>query len=168
MAGLGELLQRIARNLEEAGPRQPADDLRARMGYGSGEDAEDVNHDAGDMDEVDDPESGSIWGPQPARTPEAAREPGAAQEPEAVHRPADMRDPGPVRSPEPSRAPARTPETHDGAPLPSPVAPPYPHASSEFLLSERVRARLRTPDALREAFVTKELLDRPLGLRRTR
>ena len=32
----------------------------------------------------------------------------------------------------------------------------------------RIRARLSTPDALREAFVIKEILDRPLARRRAR
>ena len=157
MAGFAEMLQRIARNLEESGPQQPGDDLRARLGYGSGDDAEDVDDGTGDVDATDDPEPTSIWGPQPARTPDVVRAP------------ADAGPPALLRPPEAPRAPSRTMlRAHEAPPPPSPSVPPGPHASSESLLSERVRARLRTPDALREAFVTKELLDRPLGLRRTR
>ena len=52
-----------------------------------------------------------------------------------------------------------------------PVAPkPMPHAGlpAEGTLSARVRARLRAPQSLREAFVVREILDRPVGLRRGR
>ena len=165
MAGLGELLQRIARDLEQAGGQQPADDLRARLGYGPSDDGDD--DDPGIVDDVDAPESESIWRSRPAR----AREAGAAQEPEAVRAPGAARGRATVPRPEASRAPSRTrppvPETHR-APPPSPAAPYHFPATPDALLSVRIRARLRTPDALREAFVVKELLDKPLGRRRTR
>ena len=61
MAGLGELLQRIARSLEEAQAQRPADDLRARLGYGTGDDDE------------DEPASDAV------REPEAAPEPATAR-----------------------------------------------------------------------------------------
>ena len=42
MASLGDLLQRIARSLEEAREQGPADDLRARLGYGAEDEDEDT------------------------------------------------------------------------------------------------------------------------------
>ena len=179
MAGLGELLQRIARDLEQAGGQQPADDLRTRLGYGPGGDGDD--EDFGAVDEsapaaAREPaasrqpdaagEADPVWEPEPARRPAAtAREPetawkpaAAAREPETAWKPAAA-----AREPAASRAP------RDAYRVPSraPASPPHLPASPESLLSERIHARLRTPDALREAFVVKELLDRPLGRRRT-
>ena len=158
MAGLGDLLQRISRSLEEASAQRPGDDLRARLGYGTG-----------DEDDDDDPSEGSIWEPEAEPRPESAR----AQD--------TARATGTTRTPEPRWAPAaetlrssaggyRAPphEAVVGVGRPLPAAPPRPHASPESRLSERVRTRLRTPDALREAFVVKELLDRPLARRRRR
>ena len=173
MAGLGDLLQRVARSLEEAQAQRPADDLRARLGYGTG-------------DDDDEPDSDSIWEPEAEREAETtrgsetAREPEAAGRPWAARRSETARTPWAAGRPESPRAPApgtlRTSVTHRTPPpgnVPggrhsTPAAPSYPHASSAFLLSERIRARLRTPDALREAFVVKEILDRPLGRRRRR
>ena len=153
MAGFGDLLQRIVRDLEEAGAQRPADDLRARLGYGTGDDPDDD-----DLDEPapDTPEA--VWEPEAARRRGATREPGAARKPGATWEPEASRGPAPatLRAFETHRAPS------------SPAAPPRPQASPASLLSERIRARLRAPDALREAFVVKEILDRPLGLRRTR
>ena len=159
MAGLGDLLQRIARNLEEAGAQRPADDLRARLGYGTGDDPDDVD----DLDEpaLDAPEA--AWKPEATRGPETARAPGTTWEPETVWGPAP--DLKPEASRASARATTRASETHRA--FSSPAAPPHSHASPASLFSERIRARLRAPDALREAFVVKELLDRPLGLRRT-
>ena len=179
MAGLGGLLQRIARDLEQAGGQQPADDLRTRLGYGPGGDDDD--EDFGAVDEsalaaAREPdasrqpdmagEADPVWEPEPARRPAAAtREPEtawkpavAAREPETAWKPAAA-----AREPAPSRAP------RDAYRVPSraPASPPHLPASPESLLSERIHARLRTPDALREAFVVKELLDRPLGRRRS-
>ena len=179
MAGLGDLLQRVARSLEEAQAQRPADDLRARLGYGTGD----------DDDELD---SDSIWEPETERDAETAQESGTAREPEAAGRPwatrrseaarrsETARTPRAAGRPESPRAPApgtlRTSVTHRTPPpgnVPggrpsSPAAPSYPRASSAFLFPERIRARLGTPDALREAFVVKEILDRPLGRRRRR
>jgi len=154
MAGLGDLLQRISRSLEEASAQRPGDDLRARLGYGTG-----------DEDELAE---GSIWEPEAeprpesTRTPDTARATGATRTPEPRWVPASetLRSSAAYRTPAPGVAP--------GARRPSPPAPPRPHAPPESLLSERIRARLRTPDALREAFVVKEILDRPLARRRRR
>ena len=156
MAGLGDLLQRIARSLEEASAQRPGDDLRARLGYGAGDDDE------------DEPASGAV------REPEAAPEPGSARTSKTV------REPETAWSPKASRTPAHgtaTPRASAvlrasragrdiGSRPSSPGAPPRLDTSSASPLSERVRARLHTPDALREAFVVKEILDRPLGRRR--
>ena len=53
---------------------------------------------------------------------------------------------------------------------PAAEQPPMPRAElpGEMALSARLRARLRTPASLREAFVVKEILDRPVGMRRGR
>ena len=151
MAGLGDLLQRMARSLEEASARQPGDDLRARLGYGTGD------------EDDDEPAEGSIWEPEAEPEREPARAAGTA---------------GTLRTPEPRWAPApRTmpshalhrmsaPEVVPAVRRPSPAAPHHSRVPPESLLSERIRARLRTPDALREAFVVKEILDRPLARRR--
>ena len=158
MAGLGDLLQRISRSLEEASAQQPGDDLRARLGYGTGD------------EDDDDASEGSIWEPEAEPRPESSRVPDTA------------RATGTTRKAEPRRAPAhetlrsfaggyRAPPSEVVARVGrlAPAAPPRrPHAPPESLLSERVRARLRTPDALREAFVVKEILDRPLARRRRR
>ena len=61
MAGFGELLQRIAHSLEEASAQRPGDDLRARLGYGTGDE---------DEDEL---ESGSVWEPETTPEPGAVR-----------------------------------------------------------------------------------------------
>ena len=163
MAGFGDLLQRISRSLEEAGAQRPGGDLRERLGYAAGDD---------DEDEL---------------ASETAWEPEAEWISEKERRSKTERDPGPPRTrgtagaTEPPRAPAqamsRAPASHPAAPHDRPFAgtPPSaaavlrPHASSTASrVSERLRARLQTPDALREAFVLKEILDRPLGRRRRR
>ena len=159
MAGLEALLQRIARSLEEAGAQQPGDDLRARLGYGTGEEEEELA-------------SESVWEPEtePETAPEAARTPPRARKPETAWSP---ETPG---SPAPPSTMRRAAETHGppaagrspGGAIGPRTAPPYAHASPTHALSEHLRARLRTPDALREAFVIKEILDRPLARRRAR
>ena len=89
---------------------------------------------------------GTAWAPEASRTPS----------------PATLRTSGTHRAPSPAD------NAFAGRPA-SPAALPYAHASSPASqISERIRARLRTPDALREAFVVKEILDRPLGRRRRR
>lgn len=148
MAGLGDLLQRIARSLEEAQAQRPADDLRARLGYGTG-DEDELAEDA-------------------VRKPEPAREPVVERAAVPVWTPAAPRTPaaGTLRTSAAHRT--STGEDVSGERRASRPAPPHPHTSSASLLSERLRARLRTPDALREAFVVKEILDRPLARRRGR
>ena len=158
MAGLGDLFQRIARSLEEASAQRPGDDLRARLGYGT------EDEDEGEFEQ----EEGSIWEPQVE--PEA----------ESVPAPATARTAGTMRAPEPrwvraseSLRPSagyRTPasEVVPTVGRPSPAAPHHPRVPPGSMLAARVRARLHTPDALREAFVVKEVLDRPLARRRRR
>ena len=154
MAGLGDLLQRMARSLEEASARQPGDDLRARLGYGTGD------------EDDDEPAEGSIWEPEaePEREPaRAAGTAGTLRTPEPRWAPAPGTMPSPARHAR-HRTPA--PEVVPAVRRSSPAAPPHTRIPPESLLSERIRARLRTPDALREAFVVKEILDRPLARRR--
>ena len=163
MAAFEKLIQQVARALEEARVERPAgDDLRARLGYGTGDE------DEGEEGAVPDP----VWEPeteQGAEAPpewesaservsrrrrEAGREPETAQGPWA---PATIRMPG-----VPAPAPRPMSGTHS-SPRPSPAS--RPQASSAPLLRKRILARLRTTDALREAFVVKEILDRPPGRR---
>ena len=158
MAGLGELLQRIARSLEEAQAQRPADDLRARLGYGTGDDDE------------DEPASDAVREPEAAPEPATARTSKTAREPETVWSPKRPRTSAyETATPWVSKALPASPAGRDIRSRPaSPGTPPRLDASSASLLSERIRARLRTPDALREAFVVKEILDRPLARRRRR
>ena len=169
MASLGDLLQRVARSLEEAREGGgPADDLRARLGYGPGDEDEDDYEPAEDL--IREP------GTETARARPAGREPetGPARtrsidwEPETVWRPPAARTPAPpTAGPRASgsiRAPAS--EVALAARRSPPAEPRHPRAPSESPLPERIRARLRTPNALREAFVVKEVLDRPLARRR--
>ena len=136
---------------------------------------------AGDDDE-DELAQDPVWEPETGREPGAVRGPGTAHGPEPARAPRSARMPGTAWTPEASRTPSPTtlptPRSHR-APSPadnafagrpaSPAARPYALASSSASrISERIRARLRTPDALREAFVVKEILDRPLGRRRRR
>ena len=157
MAGLDALLQRIARSLEEAGAQQPGDDLRARLGYGAG-------------DEEEEAASEPVWEPETERAPEPAHTPPRAWKPKTVWSPKTS------GTPAPPGATRRAAGTH-GAPAAgrspggatgSRSTLPYAHASPTHALSEHIRARLGTPDALREAFVVKEILDRPLARRRGR
>lgn len=164
MAGLDALLQRIARSLEEASAQQPGDDLRARLGYGTGD------------DEEDEPTPDATWEearePRPARA--TARTPEASTEPETPWQPESIRKRTVPRSPAPPRTMPQAPETHrtplsDSAfksSLSSPTVPRDTPASPPSVLPERVRTRLGTANALREAFVVKEILDRPLSQRR--
>ena len=148
MAGLGDLLQRIARSLEEANARQPGDDLRARLGYGTGDD-----------DEDDEPAEGSIREPEQESTHAA----GTAR---TLRTPEPRWAPAPETMPSPARHRTSAPGVVPAVRRPSPGAPLHSHVPPESLLSKRIRARLRTSDALREAFVVKEILDRPLARRR--
>lgn len=157
MAGLEALLQRIARSLQEAGAQQPGGDLRARMGYDS-------------EDEVEELASDPVWEPETGREPESARTPASAWKPKTGWSPETSGRPAPAstsqRAAETHRAP---PADHSlGGETASRATLPHAHASPASALSQRVRARLRTPDALREAFVIKEILDRPLSGRRGR
>lgn len=162
MAGFGDLLQRIARSLEEASAQRPGDDLRARLGYGTGEDGE------------DDPAIDETWERETDRT----AEPGSTRQPETEGEAESTWTPAASRAPLRGTAAPRMPETPRAARAGavsgsvSPFRPPTPpssrRASAVPSFPDRVRARLRAPDALRESFVVKEILDRPLGRRRGR
>ena len=165
MAGFGDLLQRITHSLEEAGAQRPGDDLRARLGYGAGDD---------DEDEL---ASETVWEPEAARGAETVRKSESARRPEAARDAGAPRTRTTAWAAKPPRAPAparsRTSATHDepshdrasGGRPSSAAEQPHPHTSTASRVSERLLARLRTADALREAFVLKEILDRPLGRR---
>ena len=156
MAGLEGLLQRIARSLEEAGAQRPGDDLRARMGYG----AED--EDGGEL------ASEPVWEPETGRESETARTPASAWKPATAWSTETSGRPAPAgatqRAAETYRAPTADRSLSGATASRAPRS--HHHASAVSVFSERIRARLRTPDALREAFVIKEILDRPLAGRR--
>ena len=156
MAGLGNLLQRIARSLEEAGAQQPGDDLRARLGYGT--------------DDEDEPASNAVWEPEGAPDSAVPRRRPTAWEPETVRRPEASGTPGRTSATPQASATHQAPLARSslGGGTDLPVTLPHFHASPRNAISERIHARLRTPDGLREAFVLKEILDRPLPGRRGR
>lgn len=71
-----------------------------------------------------------------------------------------------VADPEPAAEPAPRPSPRYAADAPW-TAPAAPASRDRADAGSRAAllARLRGPDALREAFVVKEILDRPVGLR---
>lgn len=162
MAGFGDLLQRIARSLEEASAQRPGDDLRARLGYGTGEDGE------------EDLALDEAWEPETDRTaePESTWRPEIEGEAESTWTPAASR--GPVRGTTAPRMPETPRAAHagtvpgSGSPFPPASPPSSRRASTVSPLPNRIRARLHAPDVLRESIVVKEILDRPLGRRRGR
>ena len=161
MAAFGDLLQRIAQSLEEAGAQRPGDDLRARLGYGTGgEDEDELASETVWEPEAERP-SETVRGTETARGPTKARTSGTpwTREPLRAFAPPTPRTTPTHRAPPHDRASA---DRHPAA------VPSHPGASTTSRISERLRARLRTAEALREAFVLKEILDRPLGRRRGR
>ena len=181
MASLGELLQRVARSLEEeAGKRGPADDLRARLGYGTGDEDDDELLE----DPFREPATETAWPepaeresePRPAPPPPTDRGPETAWRPPASGTPASSASSVSSGPSGPSGADSRgygpgRPLATDASLRPprfSPSAPPSSPAAAEVPFPKRIRARLRSPDTLREAFVVKEILDQPLARRRRR
>ena len=156
MAGFGDLLQRISRSLEEASAQQPGDDLRARLGYGTGDDDE------------ENLEPDAAWERETEAEAESAWRAESDREPESIWAPA------PSRAPERATAALRVPEAPrtvrpwagTGSRTRTPTAPSTSRTAPAVPLPERIRARLHSPDVLRESFVVKEILDRPLGRRR--
>ena len=77
-----------------------------------------------------------------------------------------LRPPAP---PPPARA-GLSPRTARRPPAPTAPAPagmtPRPASQSPVSPSQQIRARLRGPGALRQAVILKEILDKPLALRR--
>ncbi|MDE0239667.1 MAG: hypothetical protein OXQ84_05630 [bacterium] len=155
MAGLRAWFRQVAQAVEEEVAKQRGDSLRARPGYGTYGNEE--------------PEPDAVW--------ESERETGRA--PTQPWRAETVRSPWSRNAPEspaPASATRRAPEMR-GAQHPGHSSwdtnglresQPYAHASPTDAVMARIRARLGTPDALREAFVIKEILDRPLARRRTR
>ncbi|MCE2521371.1 MAG: hypothetical protein J4G15_16520 [Alphaproteobacteria bacterium] len=154
MPGLRALFRKIAETIEEEAARQRGEDPRARPGYGTHDDRE-------------QPEPDPVWEPEreSARVSPWARERKTVQGPWSRERPGS---PAP-----PSATQRRAPETRGAQAADHPpwdttgsrTALPYALASPTQALLERLRGRLDTPDALREAFV---VLDRPLARRRVR
>lgn len=152
MAGLRALFRRVAQAVEEEAARQRGDDPSARPGYSTYHDREQPQPDA-----MWEPERETAHTPPRAWRAKTTRSPWSREQSE---------------SPAPTSATRRSPETHRAQPTDlSPwdtVGSSYAHASPTHAPLARIRARLGTPDALREAFVIREILDRPLARRRAR
>jgi len=176
MASLGELLQRGTRSLEEeAGKRGPADDLRARLGYG----AEDEDDDELLEDPFREPAAEtSRPGPTERKSePRTAPPRPTGRGPETAWRPPASGTPAPSVPSMPSMPSGADSRGHRPA-RPSLVesslrsqrfsssAPPSSPTTTKTPFPARIRAHLRSPDTLREAFVVKEVLDQPLARRR--
>ena len=75
--------------------------------------------------------------------------------------------PSPPSREAPSRAPGRTPASPTASARSTPRDPErkLPRGASR---SHRLRARLRQPDSLRDLFLLREVIDRPIALRRPR
>ncbi len=156
MAGLKALFRRVAQAVEEEVARQRGDDPRARPGYGTYHDREQPQPDA-----LWEPERETVHTPPRAWRAKTARSPWSREQSE---------------NPAPTGAMRRAPETHgaqttDRSPwdtVGSRTTQPYALGGPTHAFLARIRARLDTPDALREAFVIREILDRPLARRRAR
>ena len=152
--------------------RDPPATCVARLGYGAEDEDEYEDEYEPAEDAFREPETGAARTRSTYREPEpgTTRTQPIDREPKTVWRPPAARTPAQSAADSRASATMRAPasEAASGHRRPSPTAPPRrPHAPSGSPLSERVRARLRTPDALREAFVVKEVLDRPLARRRS-
>ena len=155
MAGLRAWFRQVAQAVEEEIAKQRGDDPGARPGHAT------YRH--------EEPEPDAVWEPER----EHARSPPRPWQAETVRSPWSRSTPG---RPAPASARRRAPETvgaqttgHSpwGAEG-SRGSLPYAPASAAHAVLERIRTRLGAPDALREAFVIKEILDRPLARRRGR
>lgn len=156
MAGLRTWFRQVAQAVEEEIAKQRGEDPGARPGYGA-------------QDAREEPSPDAEWETE-RETAHAPPRPWKAQ---TTRGPWSRSTPG---RPEPASPTRRAPEPHAAQTTGhspwdangSRGSLPYAHASPADAVLERVRARLGTPDALREAFVVKEILDRPLARRRTR
>ena len=194
MAFLEALLRRMALSLEKSfasgedlsrplwqGAEEPAPDRDERVvlpGYGVDDDKEQPALDASWVparETARAPAHVPGWLRQAEREPErkTAHTPLRERKPQTVQSPWSRSTPG---SQEPPGATLRAPKTQrvqptDRSPwdtVESRTTQPYAHASPTHAPLARIRARLDTPDALREAFVIREILDRPLARRRAR
>ena len=98
--------------------------------------------------------------PRPIPADDARPPSEAAPGPAPRRPPADDAWPPPEAAPRPRRRPPAGPVAASEGGAPEPVG--------EKERRRSLPARLRDPGVLREAFVVKEILDRPLGLRRGR
>ncbi|MCY4607565.1 MAG: hypothetical protein OXD40_03070 [bacterium] len=157
MPGLRALFRKIAQAIEEEAARQRGEDPRAHPGYGTHDDRE-------------QPEPDPVWEPEreSARVSPWARERKTVQGPWSRERPGSPAPPSATRRRAPETRGAQTADRPPRGATGSRTTLPYALASPTHALLERLRGRLGTPDALREAFVVKEILDRPLARRRVR
>ncbi|MCY4607569.1 MAG: hypothetical protein OXD40_03095 [bacterium] len=157
MTGLRALFRKVAQAIEEEAARQRGDDPRAHPGYGT----------YGDREQ---PEPDPVWEPErdSARVSPWARERKTVQDPWSRETPGSPAPPSATRRRAPETRGARAADRPPWGTTGSRTALPYAHESPTHALLERLRGRLGAPDALREAFVVKEILDRPLARRRVR
>ena len=157
MAGLRAWFRQVAQAVEEEVAKQRGDDPRSRPGYGA--------HDA-----HEEPAPDAEWETQR----ETARAPPRPWKAQTTREPLEPQRAGTSRASEHDATCARAARCADvtgHSPWDgngSRGSLPYAHASPSDAVMARIRARLVTPDALREAFVIKEILDRPLARRRAR
>ena len=181
---LSRLRARLEAMQEELAPEAGFD--RRAYGYDDGEGAEDAAFE----EEDESPWQRETDDPAPSASPAAARARGAegSETPRgtAVHGLGDD-DPWARRPPPPQRSgrrDERTPEgaaAASGAPAPrgrevrSSLAagggdadphPPEEERARAARRNRRLRSRLRQPESLRELFLLREVIDRPLALRR--
>ena len=170
MAGsfMARLRARIEQLQTELQPEAGID----RRAYGYGDGAGDGGEDA-TFEEVAGEEE-SPWRRAPSGPMPSADEPGRAAGPTGPAR----GSPSPAREPPPPReAPAPPIAAAPGSardPPGSPAAAVRPSAPREpgrtgtrrSTRLQRLRRRIRHPDSLRELFLLRELIDRPIALRR--
>ena len=170
---------------------------RQAYGYGDDAGAEDATFEEDSVEEESPwrrPGSGSPPAPPPASAPDTRREESPWNRPAAVPPPAppkpvtraaraeafdpfgvrDRPSAGGSRRDAPSPPAWKAPSTPSRpARVPSGDVPLSPHgperrAARGATRTQRLRARLRQPESLRELFLLREVIDRPIALRRPR
>ena len=156
MAGFMQTLREMIQELEQASTRpRGSDDLRTRLGYTTEDDEFDAEFDADELA----PEA--LWTPETSPAPETYQAPRASRAPAEAYQAASGASRTPAKAYQAASRASRTP-------FPSSAPLPRSDMSLDDSPSKRIRAHLRAPDGLSTALVMKELLDKPLGLRRKR
>ena len=192
----GSFMARLRERMEQLQSElQPEGDFdRRAYGYGDDTGAEDATFEEVALEEESPwrrSGSGEPPAPSAASAPDAGREESPWHRPEAVPPPAPPRpvtraaraesfDPFGVRERQTGGGARRAPPPRPSreAPAPTPGAPgtgvrstPREHdrtAARGAGRLQRLRRRIRNPDSLRELFLLREVIDRPIALRRPR